>query len=72
MDTDLHQIIRSDQPLTDDHCQVLAFHNFSLLFISYYLLLYDLTLLLFSAVLLVSDSTWTQIHTFSKCIASRP
>ena len=22
MDTDLHQIIRSDQPLTDDHCQV--------------------------------------------------
>ncbi|KAE9459564.1 hypothetical protein C3L33_08531, partial [Rhododendron williamsianum] len=23
MDTDLHQIIRSDQPLTDDHCQLL-------------------------------------------------
>lgn len=23
MDTDLHQIIRSNQPLTDDHCQVL-------------------------------------------------
>lgn len=22
MDTDLHHIIRSDQPLTDDHCQV--------------------------------------------------
>ena len=22
MDTDLHQIIRSDQPLTEDHCQV--------------------------------------------------
>jgi len=22
MDTDLHQIIRSNQPLTDDHCQV--------------------------------------------------
>lgn len=22
MDTDLHQIIRSDQSLTDDHCQV--------------------------------------------------
>ncbi|XP_021294036.1 mitogen-activated protein kinase 4-like [Herrania umbratica] len=22
MDTDLHQIIRSEQPLTDDHCQV--------------------------------------------------
>lgn len=22
MDTDLHQIIRSDQQLTDDHCQV--------------------------------------------------
>nr|GMD07553.1 mitogen-activated protein kinase homolog MMK2-like [Ipomoea batatas]GMD10509.1 mitogen-activated protein kinase homolog MMK2-like [Ipomoea batatas] len=22
MDTDLHQIIRSDQPLTNDHCQV--------------------------------------------------
>lgn len=37
MDTDLHQIIRSDQPLTDDHCQVLTSHNFSLLFISYYM-----------------------------------
>lgn len=24
MDTDLHQIIHSDQPLTDDHCQVLT------------------------------------------------
>lgn len=23
MDTDLHHIVRSDQPLTDDHCQVL-------------------------------------------------
>lgn len=23
MDTDLHKIIGSDQPLTDDHCQVL-------------------------------------------------
>lgn len=22
MDTDLHQIIRSEQPLTNDHCQV--------------------------------------------------
>lgn len=22
MDTDLHQIIRSNQPLTDDHCRV--------------------------------------------------
>lgn len=24
MDTDLHQIIRSNQPLTEDHCQVTA------------------------------------------------
>ena len=28
MDTDLHQIIRSDQPLTDDHCQ---YFNYQLL-----------------------------------------
>jgi hypothetical protein len=25
MDTDLHQIIRSNQPLTDDHCQVCCY-----------------------------------------------
>jgi sulfite exporter TauE/SafE len=27
MDTDLHQIIRSDQQLTDDHCQVWHLQN---------------------------------------------
>ena len=25
MDTDLHQIIKSNQPLTEDHCQVWVF-----------------------------------------------
>ena len=29
MDTDLHQIIRSDQPLNDDHCQV-SFYSYSI------------------------------------------
>lgn len=29
MDTDLHQIIRSNQPLTDDHCRVRTFFSFS-------------------------------------------
>lgn len=30
MDTDLHQIIRSTQALTDDHCQVRhAYHVFT-------------------------------------------
>ncbi|GMP49645.1 hypothetical protein CsSME_00016564 [Camellia sinensis var. sinensis] len=28
MDTDLHQIIRSSQELTDDHCQVSFFYDF--------------------------------------------
>lgn len=27
MDTDLHQIICSNQPLTDDHCQVSSFYE---------------------------------------------
>lgn len=27
MDTDLHQIIRSNQPLTDDHCRVCMHHQ---------------------------------------------
>lgn len=31
MDTDLHQIIRSEQPLTNDHCQVLFFLEILLL-----------------------------------------
>lgn len=29
MDTDLHQIIRSNQQLTDDHCQVCYFLSLS-------------------------------------------
>lgn len=42
MDTDLHQIIRSDQPLNDDHCQVLTlitllvFWFYSAIIICYY------------------------------------
>ncbi len=37
MDTDLHQIIRSSQPLTDDHCQVSFVVFTSLLFQASYL-----------------------------------
>lgn len=32
MDTDLHQIIRSNQPLTDDHCRVCHCLFYSLMF----------------------------------------
>jgi hypothetical protein len=29
MDTDLHQIIRSNQALSEEHCQVLIFYSFN-------------------------------------------
>lgn len=45
MDTDLHHIIRSDQPLTDDHCQV-QYQGFILCHFKYTVQLFGFSTLL--------------------------
>lgn len=68
MDTDLHQIIRSNQGLSEDHCQVNSPPShpnafMDAVFIVFLKIFKNVTF----AVLHVSASPWAKVHTFRAC-----
>jgi hypothetical protein len=76
MDTDLHQIIRSNQALSEEHCQVYIFKYatpFKLyLFITEFIKSYPWNHYkpFFSfAVFSVSNPSWVEVYTFCECSA---